>query len=127
MKVKLSDDKKKWIVLPDYSEEGIYIHPRLKNTLDKIFKLRKDDWDCHFIISGMEGSGKSTLGKLCAWYLSLGQLSIYNYAKNTADLADKIGKIADESTLIADEGYLSFNSKMHSILYINQINLHFFC
>jgi len=111
MKIKLNKEGTEWLELPAYSEEGIYIQPRLKETLDKIFKLRDNDWDCHFIIDGIEGSGKSTLGKLCAWYLSLGKLTIYNYAKNTKDLAEKIGQIEQGSILICDEGSLSFNSK----------------
>lgn len=111
VKVKLNPETNKWERLPDGSPDGIYIHHKLKDKLDNIKKIQARNWDCMFIICGIEGGGKSTLGKLCMWYLSNGTATINNIAANAQEAFDKLKNLPDESPLLIDEGELMFSAK----------------
>ena len=82
----------------------------LRMRLDNVKKAIKKKWDIVFIIDGIEGSGKSTLGFICAWYLTTGRLTLFNLAEGTKDAISKLEKLPDGSLLVIDEGSLSFGS-----------------
>lgn len=89
----------------------LYLDGFLKKRLDNIKKIMNKDWDVVFLIDGMEGSGKSTLGFACAWYITDGNLTIKNVCEGTEDAVNKLQGLPDKSTLIIDEGSLMFSSK----------------
>lgn len=62
VKVTHDEKKKNIIVLPKHSKEGWYVDGYLLANLQLYQKLVKKDRDCPFILSGMEGEGKTTLG-----------------------------------------------------------------
>jgi len=111
MKVEFNEKTKQWEQLPLRSKEGMYLDGRLKRKLDAIREIQKKDWDCVFLIDGMEGSGKSTLGKSCAWYLSDKNFTKDNFCVNTKQAIQKLGTFPDESVLVIDEGDIAFSSK----------------
>jgi len=43
------------------NKETIYLDNLLKKKLDNVKLIMSKDWDCIFLIDGIEGSGKSTL------------------------------------------------------------------
>lgn len=89
------------------------LHERLKQKLDNIIKMQKDNWDAMFLIDGIEGCGKSTLAITCAWYLSQGKLKIYNLCSGGNEAIDKLKKIEEGGVMIIDEGSLMFSSSDH--------------
>lgn len=111
VKVMFNHERKEWEKLADYSPEGIYLHIKIKEKLDRIKDIQKKNWDCMFIICGIEGGGKSTLGKLCLWYLSDTSATINNIAADAKEAFDKLKNLPDESPLLIDEGELMFGSK----------------
>jgi len=88
-----------------------YIDGFLLQKLENIEKIIKKNWDCVFLIDGMERSGKSTLGLTCAWYLAKGKLTYNNIASDADDAVMKCEKLPDRSILVIDEGSLVFSSK----------------
>lgn len=52
-----------------------YMDGYLKQNLDELKKAVKKKWDGVFLIDGMEGSAKSTIGKMICYYLSEGQFN----------------------------------------------------
>ncbi len=90
---------------------NILIDRFLRMKLDIVLKLQKKDFDVMFLIDGQEGTGKSTLSFLCAWYLSKGKISMFNICEGSSDAAAKLEKLPDESVMIIDEGSLIFSSK----------------
>lgn len=111
MKLQFDTKKKKWIELPDNSEEGIYLDGYLKKKLDFVRKIIKKGWDCPILIDGSERSGKSTLAMTMGYYLSDTKLGINNFASGMKDATKKIKELPDKSILIIDEGSLVFSSK----------------
>lgn len=89
----------------------IYLDPMLKQKLDNVKKIIKKDWDCVFLIDGIEGSGKSTLSFICGWYISEGKITIKNICEGSEDAIKKLENLPDKSILIIDEGSLMFSSK----------------
>lgn len=89
----------------------IYLDGFLHKKLDNVKKIMAKDWDCVFLIDGIEGSGKSTLGFACAWYITDGKLTMDNVCEGTSDAVKKLERLEDGSTLIIDEGSLMFSSK----------------
>lgn len=110
VKVKYDKDKKEWIELEKGSKEGIYLDGFLKKRLDNVLYIQSKDWDCCFVIDGVEGSGKSTLGFICSYYLNP-NLSLDNIAIDGNDALKKLEKLPDKSLLMVDEGALMFSSK----------------
>ncbi len=51
------------------NKKEMYIDGYLKSNLDIAYRIAKEDWDCFFIIDGIEGSGKSVFTNQCASYL----------------------------------------------------------
>ena len=111
MKVMYDEQKKEWIELPPDSKEGMYIDGKLKIKLDSIKSILKKNWDAPFMIDGLEGSGKITLGLTCAWYLSDTKFTKENICKSAKNAISKLGSFPDESVLLIDEGDLMFSSK----------------
>lgn len=83
----------------------------LRQKLDNIKKIISKNWDCVFIIDGLERSGKSTLGLTCAYYLMDGDITTENICSGTKDAVYKLEKLPDKSLLLIDEGSLLFSSK----------------
>ncbi len=110
VKLKYDYKKKEWIELEKGSKEGIYLDGFLKKRLDNVSRIISKDWDCCFIIDGIEGSGKSTLGFICSYYLNP-NITIDNVAIDGADALKKLEKLPDKSLLMVDEGALMFSSK----------------
>lgn len=99
-----------WVTAKE-NEPHLYLDGFLKEKLDKIKMLQAKDWDCIFIIVGMEGSGKSTLSFILGQYLSNMSLTLDNIAAGTDDALDKLKRLPDGSLLIIDEAELLFSSK----------------
>jgi hypothetical protein len=111
VKLDYNKETKKWIELPEGSNDGMYLDGYLKNKLDNIKNILAKNWDAVIMIDGRERSGKSTLGFSCAWYLSDTNMTINNLAKDTDDAIKKIESLPDKSILMIDEGSLAFSSK----------------
>lgn len=101
----------KWYEAPEGVKYDVFIDGFLKIKLDNIKLLQRKNWDCVFIIVGMEGSGKSTLAFACGQYLSNMSLTLDNIANGSDDALDKLKKLPDGSILIVDEAELLFSSR----------------
>jgi len=110
VKIQLNS-KGEWEKLPPYSKEGVYINEKLFNVMLNILRIINQNWDCIFLIDGIEGSGKSIFAIFLAWVLSKGKLTIKNIAENSDDAINKLEILKDKSILVIDEGSLSFSSK----------------
>jgi hypothetical protein len=95
----------------DVNGRTLHLDAYLKRKLDSVKKIQKRNWDCVFIIDGVERSGKSTLGFVCGWYLSNGRITLNNIASGADDAIEKCGSLSDKSILIVDEGSLVFASR----------------
>lgn len=93
------------------NEPHLYLDGFLKKKLDKIKFMQAKDWDCIFVIVGMEGSGKSTLSFTLGQYLFDMKLTINHIAAGSDDALDKLKALPDGSLLIIDEAELLFSSK----------------
>ncbi len=69
--------------------------------LRMIKKLQKKNFDIVFMLDGLEGSGKSTLGNACAFYLSNGLMTEGNICEGSADAVNKLEHLPDESVLVS--------------------------
>lgn len=98
---------KKWVEDPD----GIYMDSKLKTKLDIVKRMINKNWDCVIMIDGIEGSGKSTLGQLIAYYLTDEELSVDNFCAGSQDAVEKLGTMPDKSVLVMDEGSLLFMAR----------------
>lgn len=88
----------------------IVLDTYLKRKLDNVKKLMSKQWDVVFLIDGIEGSGKSTLSFICAWYIANGDITMKNICEGTEDAVEKLQNLPDGSVLIIDEGSLMFSS-----------------
>ncbi len=61
VKVIFDKIKQKWIVLPLYSKEGFYMDGYLHKNLILYKKMVRQNRDMPFVVSGMEGDGKTVL------------------------------------------------------------------
>ena len=111
--VKFDILRKRWEIIsePMKDDSCLYLNGKLKEKLDAIKMILKKNWDCFFMIDGLEGSGKSTLGLTCAWYLSDTQFTKDNICKNAKEAIEKLSSFPEESVLIIDEGDLAFSSR----------------
>ncbi len=101
------------MVMQEFKLNGvdIKIDSFLLQRLDNIHKVIKRNFDFVLLVDGVEGSGKSTLGLTCAWYLSKGKFGINNICEGSQDAVDKLEKLPDKSVMLIDEGSLLFSSK----------------
>jgi len=83
----------------------------LLHKLRLIKKLQKKSYDVVFMVDGLEGSGKSTLGNAIAYFLSDGNMTEFNIAEGSQDAIKKLEKLDEEAPLVIDEGSLVFSSK----------------
>jgi len=111
VKVKFDKEKNEWIELEKGTREGLYLDGYLKNKLDLILGIQNKDWDCIIMIDGGEGSGKSTLGFVCATYLSKDNFTLLNISSGANDAIEKLDKLPQYSVLMIDEGSLALSSK----------------
>jgi hypothetical protein len=105
--LKLENDK--WVKCPP-EEKDLSLNVILKSKLDNVNMIIKKKFDCAFIISGGERTGKSTLGITCGMYLSNNTLTMDNFASGMDDCTEKIKNLPEESVLIVDESSLVFSS-----------------
>lgn len=103
-------EKKEWIQVQK-GEEGIYYDSFLLRRLYNIKYLQKKGWDVVFIITGREGSGKSTLSFEIGQFISDMSLTLDNIASGTTDAINKLNNLPDGSVLIVDEAELLFSSR----------------
>lgn len=111
--VKYNPKKEDWDIIDEANKDKdcLYLDGKLKTKLDNIKMILKKDWDCFFMIDGLEGSGKSTLGLTCAWYLSDTKFTTNNICKSCKEAIEKMSSLPPYSVLIIDEGDLLFSSK----------------
>ena len=86
------------------------LHERLKNKLDNIKMVQTKGWDATVLIDGIEGSGKSTLGLTCAYYLSDGKFELKDICTGSNDAIAKLDQVKEGGVLLIDEGSLLFSS-----------------
>jgi len=86
------------------------LHERLKHKLDNIKMVQTKGWDATVLIDGIEGSGKSTLGLTCAYYLSDGKFELKDICTGSNDAIAKLDQVKDGGVLLIDEGSLLFSS-----------------
>lgn len=112
MRLKYDKEKKEWIELDNYDDPSdLTIEDLLLEKLKHIKLMQSKKWDCTFIICGIEGSGKSTIGFICGQYLSDMGLTLDNIANGSDDAIDKLRRLPDGSVLIVDEAELLFSSR----------------
>ena len=100
------------MVMVKVKDKEFYLDGHLKKRLDNVKHIvRNKNFDCVFIVDGLERVGKSTLAITCAYYLSDGKFSIKNIAVDSADAVRKIESLPNKSVLLVDEGSLVFNSR----------------
>lgn len=100
------------MTLVKIKDKEFYLDELLRQRLDNIKEIvNKKNFDCVFLIDGLERVGKSTLGITCAYYLSEGNFDINNIATDSVDAVNKIESLPDKSVLLIDEGSMVFNSK----------------
>jgi len=61
VKVKFDKQRRKWITLDKYSKDGFYLDGYLHKNLILYKKMVRQNRDCPFVITGMEGDGKTVL------------------------------------------------------------------
>jgi DNA invertase Pin-like site-specific DNA recombinase len=72
--------------------------------------VQKKGWDAAVLIDGIEGSGKSTLGLTCAYYLSDGKFELKDICTGSNDAIAKLDQVKEGGVLLIDEGSLLFSS-----------------
>ena len=87
-----------------------FLHQKLLN----VKYIQKRGYDCVIIISGGERTGKSTLGKMIAWFLSDGEVTINNFARGREDAKKKLKEIKDKGIFFFDETSLGLSAKDHA-------------
>lgn len=110
MKIQFNEKTDEWEKLPDFSEDGYYIDGMLWNILNNVFLIIRKNFDCVFLIDGMEGTGKSILGIFLGYVLSKGKLQVNNIAEDCDDAIRKLEGLPNKSVIIIDEGGLMFSS-----------------
>jgi len=107
-RVYLDYDGKKW---KEVEKSDFWIDKFLYEKLQNLKMIQEKEWDGVILIDGKERSGKSTLGMICGWYLSNGNITERNFARGLSDAALKISELPDKSVLVVDEGSTLFSSK----------------
>ena len=59
VKVKFDKQRRKWITLDKFSKDGFYLDGYLHKNLILYKKMVRGNRDCPFVITGMEGDGKT--------------------------------------------------------------------
>lgn len=95
----------------EVEKSDFWIDRFLYEKLQNLKMIQEKEWDGVILIDGKERSGKSTLGMICGWYLSHGNITERNFARGLSDAALKISEIPDKSVLVVDEGSTMFSSK----------------
>jgi len=100
------------MVMVKVRDEEFYLDGKLKEKLDHVkYIINKKNFDCVFIIDGIERVGKSTLGITCGYYLSDGNFTNENICIDSDDAIKKIETLPDKSILLIDEGSLIFSGR----------------
>ena len=111
MRLKLNKEFNVWEEAKEKEPYDLFVDGWLLRKLMNIEKLQNKNWDCPFLICGGEGSGKSTLGFVCAQYLTKMNITLDNIANGSDDALDKLQRLPDRSTIIIDEAELLFSSR----------------
>lgn len=100
------------MVVVKVKDKEFYLDGFLKEKLDNVKEIvHKRNFDCVFLIDGLERIGKSTLGITCGYYLSDGNFTAENVCVDSIDAVKKIESLPDKSVLLLDEGSLIFSSR----------------
>src|SRR6056297_1582133 len=84
-------------------KKGFFIDNALKSNLD-LFKERvKNKYDGCCLMTGGEGSGKSTMAQAVGYYLNPGKLKLENIVFNGKDLLERVEKCEKFDVIIYDE------------------------
>ena len=76
--------------------KSFFINGYLQQLLDHYVKSNKKKWDCVILITGVEGSAKTTLAKAVAWYLTK------KYNENTPFTNDNVVFTVDQFYDVVD-------------------------
>lgn len=80
-----------------------YINQYLKENLDFVKKAVKKKWDDVFLIDGREGVAKSTLAKMCGYYLSEGNFSVNDIVFTSEQFMEAVDKAKPNTAIVFDE------------------------
>ncbi len=75
----------------------------LQSNLDQLKKAVSKDWDGVFLIDGMEGSGKSSLGVTCLYYLTNGNFTVDNVVYTPEQFERKVEESKVGEAILWDE------------------------
>ena len=82
----------------------------LATNLDRAIYAVQKDWDMFFIIDGLEGSGKSTLGQQCAGYVDR-SFNISRIAFTPDEFITAVEKATKHQAVIFDEAMTGLHSR----------------
>ncbi len=92
-------------------ELGVFVEKDIYNQLQVAAKAVKEaDQDRVFIVDGMEGSGKSTLGMQLAYCVDH-SLSLDNIVYSSKEFETKIRNLSQHSAVIFDEAFVGLSSR----------------
>lgn len=86
-----------------------YMDPMLKENFDSVKPHVHKNWDMCFIVSGVEGAGKSTFAFQIAHYLSDGKFDLEHICMSPQDFMEKITRkdfLMPGDALVLDEGFM---------------------
>lgn len=109
MKVALNSNNE-WIVLPKYSQDGMYMDEEHKANLDMAKKVIKKDWDMIGVYDGYEGSGKSVKCMQDAFYCDP-TLTLDRVVFNPEDFKSAVLSAKKFQAVVYDEAYGGLNSR----------------
>lgn len=108
MKVKLIPGGHK--IVEEGEEYDFFYSPKVYDRLKILKDLQAKNWDVIIGVTGVRGSGKSTLGMQTARLLD-GNFTIVNVCSGLSNAARKIGTLPPGSSILLDEGSLVLSSK----------------
>lgn len=96
-------------VRQDNRPRGYYVDPYLLDNLNTVKPHVLKNWDMCFIVSGVEGAGKSTFAMQLGDILSGDRFTVDNVCMTPKDFMDKITRpdwLQPGDTLLLDEGFM---------------------
>ena len=111
MRFRYDNERKILVEATDEEKSDLTVNDFLLQKMENVKFLQRKNWDCCFIITGTEGSGKSTLSFVLGQYLTNMGLTLDNIANGSDDAIAKLQSLPDGSVLILDEAELLFASR----------------
>jgi len=110
--LRFNKQEKEWVVIPksEKVEGDIYLDGKLRKCLDYYKSRQRKNNDCGIIITGDEGSGKSTVAGNIMEYMSDGKFNPTKeiIGSDYLDGLEKIEKVKTGGRLLFDEGNVFF-------------------